>query len=85
MEASEVRKRIIHLGDKLVELRKIRYIKGFDNIRWHKSYDKIRNEILLLYEMVEDKENLTNDRKIQNVIKECMNLPRYKYDEEKFV
>lgn len=85
MKASEVRKRIIHLGDKLVELRKIRYIRGFDDKKWHNSYDKIRDEILLLYEMVEDKENLTNDRKINNVIKECMSLPRYKFDEEKEV
>ena len=82
MKASEVRKRIVHLGDKLVELRKIRYIKEFDKKNWYKSYDKIRNEILLLYEMIEDKENLSNDRKIQNVLKECESLPRNDKEKE---
>lgn len=75
MKASETRKKIIHLGDKMVELRKIRYVRGFDNKKWQMCYSRIRNEILYLYGRIEDKENLSNDRKIQNVLKECVSLP----------
>ena len=77
MKTSEVRKKIIHLGDKLVELKKARYINGFDYKKWYSCYLKIRTEILYLYEQIEDKENLSNDRKIKNVIKECVNVPRF--------
>ena len=76
MTTSEARKNIIHLGDKMVELRRIRYIRGFDDKKWQKCYSRIRNQILYLYERVEDKENLSNDKKIQNVIKECVSVPR---------
>ena len=82
MKASETRKKIIHLGDKLVELRKIKYVKGFDDKKWRRCYLKIRNEIVYLYEQVEDKENLSNDRKIQNVLKECESLPRNDKEKE---
>lgn len=82
MRASEARKKIIHLGDKLVELRNAKYIRGFDFKRWHACYLKIRSEILDLYKQVEDKENLSNDRKIKNVLKECESLPRNDKEKE---
>lgn len=82
MKASEARIKIIHLGDRLVELRKIRYIKGFDDKRWTKCYSGTANEILTLYNYVEEKEGLSNSRKLHNVTKECVNLPRLNNKEE---